>query len=194
MVHHNCLQMIAIVLVWCMHSVDIDTFKKHWEYLNSTWQWSNPQHCDMHHSCWRLWKTGMIGETLPTVAKVWQFGIVPNLCMYKVYHQWLVQGQHIRWCVDLFCRHDKNGISSWYCHLQNIIDGFVKTLKLQEAFRFYHKMLDEGTNPNMHTYTSLINDLCHDNRLPEAVTLFTHIIEEGQHQTGFCNITYCFLL
>lgn len=55
----------------------------------------------------------------------------------------------------------------------------VKAWKLQDAFRLYHKMLHEGTKPNIYAYTSLVNDLCHDDKLPEAVTLFKHMVEEG---------------
>ncbi|KAF7014830.1 hypothetical protein CFC21_028771 [Triticum aestivum] len=105
-------------------------------------------------------KEGMINEALLFLDKVRHLGIVPNLCMYRVIINGLCK---VNKCDDVCI----------------IIDGCVKALKLQEAFRLFHKMLDEGTKPNIFTYTSLINGLCHNDRLSEAVTLFKHMIWEG---------------
>ena len=73
------------------------------------------------------------------------------------------------------CRHDKRGYVP-----DTVVYGIIMTLEALKC-----RMLSGYTTkcwmraPNIYTYTSLIKCLCHDDRLPEAVTLFKQVIEEG---------------
>jgi pentatricopeptide repeat protein len=54
----------------------------------------------------------------------------------------------------------------------------VKALNLQ-ALRLYCKMYNVRTDPNIFTYSNLINGLCHDNRFPEVMKLLKHMPANG---------------
>ncbi|PUZ72896.1 hypothetical protein GQ55_2G432600 [Panicum hallii var. hallii] len=124
-------------------------------------------------------KKGMIGEAFLFLDKVHQsLGIAPNLFTYKVIIKGLCKTNKSDNVWEIFADMVKREHVPDATLYSIIIDGFVKALELQEAFRLYHKMLDEGIKPTIFTYTSLLNGLCHDDGLPGFRKLMRDMIGE----------------